>query len=251
MEEQLFKNKDRIVELGEVFTPKETVIQMLNLPGVKEQTELLTSTFLEPSAGEGAFLTELLQRKMRVAFKKSSTLEEYEDNILVGLSTLYGIELMEDNVEMLVMQMNTIFQQNYQEGIKSFNGTVNDKVIKSAMVIIQANMAQGNALTKLDSSGKHLMFIEWKLLPKQEGSRQQVQRTEFKFEDIIAGETEPSDISPVGGFEVVEEISLFDFLDDEEDQKELAIQLEEEVKKVYLPVPIVDVYQKILRVEGH
>lgn len=48
MEEQLFKNKDRIVELGEVFTPKETVIQMLNLPGVKEQTELLTSTFLEP-----------------------------------------------------------------------------------------------------------------------------------------------------------------------------------------------------------
>ena len=118
MEEQLFKNKDRIVELGEVFTPKETVIQMLNLPGVKEQTELLTSTFLEPSAGEGAFLTELLQRKMRVAFKKSSTLEEYEDNILVGLSTLYGIELMEDNVEMLVMQsnhLNVLVKHPYEE----------------------------------------------------------------------------------------------------------------------------------------
>ncbi|MBP2058394.1 hypothetical protein J2Z60_001573 [Lactobacillus colini] len=48
---------------------------------------------------------------------------------------------MEDNVEMLVMNMNSTFQQAY---FKNFNPKdQNTKVLKSAQVIILANRLKG------------------------------------------------------------------------------------------------------------
>ena len=44
--------------------------------------------------------------------------DEFDDRSLVALSTLYGIELMEDNVKMLVMNMFSQFSFDYQSGIK-------------------------------------------------------------------------------------------------------------------------------------
>lgn len=248
VEERLIKSNERVKNIGEVFTPKDTVDFMLNQPEVMAKINDLNATFLEPSAGEGAFLTEILRRKMQVALELSTSLAEYEDNSLIALSTLYGIELMEDNVEMLVMQMNTVFQQCYRVGVKSLNGVENQNVIRSAMVIIQANMAQGNALTKLDATGAPLVFSEWELLPKQKGSRQKVRRQEFTFEDIVNGNSDPNAIIKGAGMEVIEGPSLFDFLDSPYDPENPSLpeKLEEEVKISYAIVPIIEVYRKEL-----
>lgn len=51
------------------------------------------------------FLVEFLRRKIKVALSQSRSADEFDDRSLVVLSTLYGIELMEDNVKMLVMNM--------------------------------------------------------------------------------------------------------------------------------------------------
>mgnify|MGYP000541682243 FL=1 len=64
MENSLIKSKSRVQQHGEVFTPAAVVERMLDLPGVRAACERLTATFLEPAAGEGAFLVAILRRKL-------------------------------------------------------------------------------------------------------------------------------------------------------------------------------------------
>ena len=76
----------RIKNTGEVFTPTPTVQRMLN----KIPQELFkdpTKMFLDNSCGDGQFLGEVLIRKM----ENGSTFEQ-------ALSTVYGVDLMQDNV---------------------------------------------------------------------------------------------------------------------------------------------------------
>lgn len=178
---KLAKSKKRITEMGEVFTPKKIVNKMLDFPVIKEQVENLKATFLEPSAGEGAFLVTILERKLKYAAKQSKGMREFGNNALMVLSTLYGIELLEDNVEMLVMNMNETFANNYRElGMEFFEAEPDLKVYRSAKIIIRANMAQGDALKKVDASGNPIIFSEWQPIGKT-----RVQRTEYTFESII------------------------------------------------------------------
>ena len=58
------KSKQRVAEHGEVFTAEREVNAMLDL--VKSEAERIDSRFLEPACGEGAFLTEILRRKLVV-----------------------------------------------------------------------------------------------------------------------------------------------------------------------------------------
>ena len=238
-ETNLIKSKQRINELGEVFTPLKTVNLMLDQPEIKAKIEELTATFLEPAAGEGAFLVELLRRKMEVALKQSENINDYNDKSLIALSTLYGIELMEDNMEVLVMRMYRQFAESYNKGMFMLGGQPDKKVLDSAIVIIQANMVQGNALTKLNASGEPLIFSEWKLLPKaRKDARQKVQRLEYTFQDILDG-NEESDGKI--NKEVAEDIDLLSFLDEDYDPEK-----DVEDKKVnYLPVKITEVYKKL------
>ena len=58
------KSKQRVADYGEVFTAEREVKAMCDL--VKPETERIDSRFLEPACGEGAFLTEILRRKLTV-----------------------------------------------------------------------------------------------------------------------------------------------------------------------------------------
>jgi hypothetical protein len=83
------RDKLRVKETAEVFTPTTLVQEMLdNLP--QELFEDSTKTFLDPSCGDGQFLSEVVIRKME---RSGCTLEQ-------ALSTTYGVELMEDNVKL-------------------------------------------------------------------------------------------------------------------------------------------------------
>ncbi|WP_369396044.1 N-6 DNA methylase [Lacticaseibacillus pantheris] len=148
VDENLIKSNERVKAHGEVFTPKRIVKQMLDQPELVESLNDLSTTFMEPAAGEGAFLTELLRRKLSLANRLSTDLKSYEANAEIVLSSLYGIELLEDNVEVLVMRMYHIFSQYYFQAIRKWNGEGSRKVNSSAMTIIAANMQQGDAIKK-------------------------------------------------------------------------------------------------------
>lgn len=181
--EKFIKSADRVKDHGEVFTPKWVVDKMIDQPEIAAKVKSLTATFLEPSAGEGAFLVEILDRKLKYAAQLSKSAHEFGNYALMALSTLYGIELLEDNVEMLVMNMKDTFTDNYRELMADeYQEKPDQKVYNSAKVIIRANMAQGDALKKIDASGNPIIFSEWKPIGKTK-----VQRTEYTFETIVNG----------------------------------------------------------------
>lgn len=82
------RDRARIKATGEVFTPTLLVQEILD----RLDTALFqdpTKTFLDPSCGDGQFLGEVLIRKM----ENGSTFEQ-------ALSTIYGVDLMQDNVDL-------------------------------------------------------------------------------------------------------------------------------------------------------
>lgn len=80
------RDKARVKQTGECFTPTALVQEILaHLPD--EQFSDPTKTFLDPSCGDGQFLSEVLIRKMEAG----STFEQ-------ALSTVYGVDIMSDNV---------------------------------------------------------------------------------------------------------------------------------------------------------
>lgn len=226
MAKKIIKSAERVKNIGEVFTPQKMVDLMLDQPEIKKKVNSLTSTFLEPSAGEGAFLVEILHRKLQFAKKVSKDPKEIDTNFLIALSSLYGIELMEDNVEMLVMNMNEEFQHDY---LRATDNNPNDKVIKSAKVIIRANMAQGDALTRKTNTGDPIIFSEWKPL---KGNK--VQRTEYTFDAIVEGSGPTGQVSNHS-----EQLDLFAASDYDLQQDKL-------VEKKYLPVKWIDVYKELV-----
>ena len=97
-QESLVKSKKRVADHGEVFTPSWMVEDMLNL--VKDESERIDSRFLEPACGDGNFLKVVLQRKLATVESRYGK-SEFERNhyALFGLMCIYGIELLEDNVQ--------------------------------------------------------------------------------------------------------------------------------------------------------
>jgi len=82
------REKSRVKATGEVFTPTPLVQEVLKKLPIENFTDT-TKTFLDPSCGDGQFLGEVLIKKI----ENGSTFEQ-------ALSTVYGVDLMEDNVEL-------------------------------------------------------------------------------------------------------------------------------------------------------
>jgi hypothetical protein len=79
------RDKSRVKATGEVFTPTPLVQEILGqLP--LEQFIDHTKTFLDPSCGDGQFLSEVIIKKI----ENGSTYEQ-------ALNTTYGADLMADN----------------------------------------------------------------------------------------------------------------------------------------------------------
>lgn len=82
--QSLTRSKERIKSRGEVFTPPELVIEILEQlpPEVWEDGK----TYLDPTAGSGNFLAAVLIIKKELGHKDP-------------LKTIYGVDIMEDNVD--------------------------------------------------------------------------------------------------------------------------------------------------------
>ena len=90
-------SRERVAEHGEVYTAKREVNAMLDL--VKEETERIDSRFLEPACGNGNFLIEIQRRKLEVVeCQYGKSRYDYELYAALGISSMYGVELLPDNV---------------------------------------------------------------------------------------------------------------------------------------------------------
>jgi SAM-dependent methyltransferase len=172
------KSKHRVTNHGEVFTNEREVNGMLDL--VKNETERLDSRFLEPACGTGNFLAEVLKRKLSVLkqkYKKSQP--EYEKYGVVVISSLYGIDLLEDNVKECRKRLLEIFEKEYTS---IFKHKFNSKYVKVLEFISNVNIVCGDALTMKDNKGNALIFSEWSM-PYNDS---RVKRKEYSFKDIFS-----------------------------------------------------------------
>lgn len=152
-------SKERVANHGEVYTHKREVNAMLDL--VKQETERIDSRFLEPACGTGNFLTEVLERKLHVVegrYKKSQL--EYERNAVLAVSSIYGIDILEDNVRGCRERLFTIFDRKYTALFKEKS---KDKCRNSVEFILDKNIIWGDALTfrTVGDNPKPIVFSEW------------------------------------------------------------------------------------------
>lgn len=87
--EKLIKSRERVEKFAEVYTPEWIVKDMCNqIP--ESVWDNITASFFEPACGNGAFLTEILSRKL----DKCTTIEQG----IRALWSIYGIDIQGDNV---------------------------------------------------------------------------------------------------------------------------------------------------------
>ncbi len=170
------KSKQRVRDHGEVFTQEREVNAMLDL--VKNETERIESRFLEPACGDGNFLAPILERKLTLVKKKyGKSQHEFERMTLLAISSVYGVELLNDNVEICAERLYKIVNDVY---IKLYKNKCKDDFRKSIQFIIGRNILQGDALTLKTVDGKeHIVFSEWSLV-----NGKMIKRRDFQFIDL-------------------------------------------------------------------
>ena len=176
------KSKERVSERGEVFTAEREVNAMLDL--VANECLRPDSRFLEPACGDGNFLSAILKRKLtelRRKYKKSP--RDYEKQAIVAIGSLYGVDIMNDNVLACRERLFVIWDDEYTAHCK---GDASDEAREAARFIIGRNIVNGNALTLMcvDDEGNDtsapIVFSEWSLI-----SATQMQRSDYTMSDLL------------------------------------------------------------------
>ena len=181
------KSKERIRDHGEVFTAEREVKAMCDL--VKDETERIDSRFLEPACGDGNFLAEILTRKLAVVRKKYGKSHlDYEKNAVLAASSIYGVDILQDNVIACRERMFGIWDKEYTAVCKR---DCNDETRAAVKFILSRNIVCGNALTllRVDENGNDtkepIVFSEWAFIT---GS--QMQRCDYTFAELLAQDDE-------------------------------------------------------------
>ncbi len=185
MSEKQIKSRQRVAAHGEVFTSEREVNAMLDL--VKSETERIDSRFLEPACGEGNFLIEILRRKLAVVKDKYGKREsDYEKASIITLTSIYGVELLEDNA---IVCRNRLYSYWCEQYLLNCPNSIRDEVRKAAKYILQKNILVGDALSLklVDSAQKPLndpiVFAEWTFVM---GTK--VKRRDYRLDVILKAE---------------------------------------------------------------
>ena len=171
-------SKERVTDHGEVYTDKREVNAMLDL--VKQETERIESRFLEPACGDGNFLMEVFGRKLSVVESRyEKTQLDYERNSVLAASSIYGIDILEDNILKCRKRLFDIFEKNYN---RLFKKTTKEECKKVVKYILEHNIIWGNALTlkTVDHDPQLIVFSEWSPV---NGSM--FKRRDFTFHELL------------------------------------------------------------------
>lgn len=176
---------------GEVFTSEREVNAMLDL--VKQETERIDSRFLEPACGDGNFLAEILRRKLDVVkrkYKKSPI--DFEKNAVLAATSIYGVDILQDNVDACRERMFEIWDKVYQAVLKK---EVNQECREAVRFILSRNIVCGNALSlkKVDTHGNDIdepiVFSEWAFV-----TGFNLQRSDYTFDNLLEGDEKGRDL---------------------------------------------------------
>lgn len=185
------KSRKRVAEHGEVFTAEREVKAMLDL--VKPETERIDSRFLEPACGNGNFLVEILRRKLDSAkqmlcrWHPCKHDEMMADLSLRAVSSIYGIDIMADNVkesrERMYFELcdwfrNTSKRVDLRRGLVSRVPT--EELVAAWHHILELNIQRGDFLTMAHPETKEPLKVrQWNI----DGKR--IEYTDYLLSDLV------------------------------------------------------------------
>lgn len=133
--------RERVKKYGEVFTPAWCVRDMVDMV-YREDPEgaaALGSTWLEPACGDGAFLAEILRRKLdrcRTA-----------DDVRTACGTLYGVEIQQDNVDACRARLEALVTERFG-------------AVDGVAELLRRNIVCGNFLARQTTDGAPIWFLD-------------------------------------------------------------------------------------------
>lgn len=182
------KSRKRVVDRGEVFTNEREVKAMCDL--VSHECDRVDSRFLEPACGDGNFLAEILSRKLakvKKNYKRSSY--DYERYSLLAVSSIYGVDIMKDNVKECRDRLYKLWEKGYKAVCKK---DTNEETKEAARYIFSQNILCGNALTLMcvDENGvdtqEPIIFPEWSIVM---GAK--LKRRDFRLDVLLKANEKP------------------------------------------------------------
>ena len=177
-EELQVKSKERVKDFGEVFTNQREVNAMLDL--VKDESYRVDSRFLEPACGNGNFLVTILERKLETVEKEHSANQvDFEKQALVAVSTIYAIDIQEDNCQESRHRMFEIVENSYN---KVYPESKDSYFLTAVKYLLDRNIIHGDGLTGLreDAEGAPIEFSEWTF------DYEDLKVKEFAMNDMVA-----------------------------------------------------------------
>lgn len=178
MENNQIKTRQRVADHGEVYTAEKEVKAMCDL--VKEETERIESRFLEPACGNGNFLAEILTRKLEIVTNRyiKSPLE-FEKYSVIAISSMYGVDILEDNILECRQRLFNIWDNIYTKNTKEY---ANEECRKAVKYILSKNILCGDALTLLQNNGLPIIFAEWTFIKDN-----LVKRKDYALNELLEG----------------------------------------------------------------
>lgn len=199
------KSKQRVVTHGEVFTNEREVKAMCDL--VSHECERIDSRFLEPACGTGNFLAEVLARKLATVKKLyKSNPYDFERYSLLAASSIYGIDIMQDNTKECQKRLYKIWNKEYTAICKK---QCNNDTRKSVKYIFSKNILCGNALSLMcvdenqNDTDNPIIFPEWSLIL---GTK--LKRRDFRL-DVLLKVGEKSQTAQASFLDTDEEINCY------------------------------------------
>lgn len=146
---------------------------MLDL--VEHESQRVDSRFLEPACGSGNFLIAVLERKLATVDARYGRSDfERRHHALLALMSIYGIELLDDNVAECRQNLLAIFTDY-------LGSAQEDPICAAAAAVLTANIVHGDALTMMTrtSNPAPITFSEWSYLGKG-----RFHRRDFRFDTM-------------------------------------------------------------------
>ncbi|MHB1289753.1 N-6 DNA methylase [Georgenia sp.] len=156
----LVRSRQRVADHGEVFTPPNLVEAMIGL--VAAEAERIDSRILEPACGSGNFLVPVLRRKLATVDARYGKSEfERRHHVLLALMSIYGIELLADNVAECRQNLLEVF-------VTHLGSSADDEWTRAAARVLAVNIVHGDALTMQTRTSPlgPITFAEWVYLGK-------------------------------------------------------------------------------------
>ncbi|MGN1040763.1 MAG: SAM-dependent DNA methyltransferase [Candidatus Fimimonas sp.] len=182
------KSKKRVAERGEVFTAEREVKAMCDL--VAQECDRIDSRFLEPACGNGNFLAEILTRKLATVKKLyKSNPYDYERYSVLAITSIYGVDIMQDNVQECRERLFALWNKEYKSVCKK---ATNDETCEAVQYVLSKNILCGNALTLMcvDENQKDtdtpIIFPEWSLML---GTK--LKRRDFRLDVMLKANDKP------------------------------------------------------------